>query len=141
MNDFWDLELLQLVPTKYLLHLHRTLCGLRGRGWGRMGPRWARRHTLQEIHAYHFQVMASMKSRGIKVDDRWSKVTYRGKKLAAIDEKMLPTIASGYIFPEHTSSNRENQLKVLTWYYDHKATNPDELALKTKFEALQMGGD
>lgn len=99
-------ELIPVLPTPLLRALHRDICNLRGRGWGKKSPalRHLAQNTVLHLLQYHTTVLREMIRRGWKPCSRWFEGTYRGRSLEAFDPKWVEWTGSGPTYPEHTDS-------------------------------------
>ena len=79
----WHQSLIPLLPRQQLLGLHREICALRGKGWGRKHATvdYVFTHIPERLVAYHYLVMNEMERRGYKPDKIWRDINYRGKDL------------------------------------------------------------
>lgn len=79
----WHQKLISLLPRQQLLGLHREVCALRGKGWGKKHSvvDYVFTHIPEKLVAYHFIVMDEMERRGYKPDKIWRNINHRGKVL------------------------------------------------------------
>ena len=91
----WHPELLPILPHARLLSLHRDVCLLRGRGWGKGGPelRYVWLSNLASLASYHGLVMQEMERRHFKPSHSWKDVCWRGVGLPRVTLEVsgLPT--------------------------------------------------
>ena len=78
----WHYKLLQRLPSKQLLGLHRECCALRGLAWGRKHKtvQYVFSYSRSRLFAYHVLVMEEMAGRGYRVDSLWRNPFYRGRR-------------------------------------------------------------
>lgn len=119
----WHEGLLPYLPRQQLLGLHREVCALRGKGWGRKHSvvDYVFTHPKEWLWAYHTRVMGGMIKRGCHPDLTWMDVLYQGKELdkrqqeeidvKEINEKLAATEV--YIYPEHDDAYLEECLQNL----------------------------
>lgn len=108
----WHQSLISKLPRQQLLGLHREVCALRGKGWGKKHRivDYVFTHIPERLVAYHFLVMDEMERRGYKPDKIWRNPNYRGKTLGEQDfwcDDSLVDIwynYKGMIYPEHNSN-------------------------------------
>ena len=79
----WHESLLDKLPRKQLLGLHREICALRGNGWSKNHSvvDYVFKNPYLKLVAYHMRVMAEMERRGYEIDPEWKQYNYRGKNL------------------------------------------------------------
>lgn len=79
----WHQSIISKLPRQQLLGLHREVCALRGKGWGKKHSvvDYVFTHIPERLVAYHFLVMDEMERRGYKPDKIWRNPDYRGKVL------------------------------------------------------------
>lgn len=110
----WHESLIPHLPRQQLLGQHRECCALRGKGWGRPHAtvNYAFQHPIEWLVCYHYRVMSEMLNRGYQVDNKWFRVTYRGKSIGFVDSGSISakkvsfkSVISEYkgepIYPEH----------------------------------------
>lgn len=79
-------ELIPILPRQFLLQLHRTCCGLRGRGWNRKHKKLNYVLRWEHLFQYHEKVINEMKTRGYKPNNKWLDFYYRGKYCSKLEE-------------------------------------------------------
>lgn len=122
----WHEGLLPYLPRQQLLGLHREVCALRGKGWGRKHSvvDYVFTHPIEWLWAYHMRVMKEMLNRGYHPDKVWFDVTYRGKDLGTMTQEEQEAIdvddinaklaaTEVYIYPEHDDAYLEECLQNL----------------------------
>lgn len=79
----WHQKLIPYLPRQQLLGQHRECCALRGKGWSRKHATvdYVFTHDPSFLVAYHYCVMAEMKTRGYHPDPVWKNANWRGKEL------------------------------------------------------------
>lgn len=79
----WHQFLISKLPRQQLLGLHREVCALRGKGWGKKHSvvDYVFTHLPEKLVAYHYLVMDEMERRGYKPDKIWRNPNWRGKVL------------------------------------------------------------
>lgn len=109
----WHQKLIPLLPRQQLLGLHREVCALRGKGWGKKHSvvDYVFTHKPEKLVAYHMMVMFEMKKRGYKPDPIWENCNYRGKVLGEEDfwcdpasVNVLFKYSYENLYPEHNDS-------------------------------------
>ena len=109
----WHQKLIPLLPRQQLLGLHREVCALRGKGWGKKHSvvDYVFTHKPEKLVAYHMMVMFEMKKRGYNPDPIWENCDYRGKVLGEQDNWCDPASVNvlfkySYenLYPEHNDS-------------------------------------
>lgn len=108
-------ELIPAMPDPLLRALHRDLCNLRGRGWGKKSPalRHLAQNTIQHLLQYHTTVLHEMIRRRWKPCSRWFEGTYRGRNLKAFDPAWVEWTGTGPLYPEHTDHYRQQGVAFL----------------------------
>ena len=119
----WHERLIPYLPRQQLLGLHREVCALRGKGWGRKHSvvNYVFTHPKEWLWAYHMRVMKEMLNRGYHPDMAWCDIHYQGKELPArvdneidveeINKKLAETEV--YIYSEHDDTYLEECLRNL----------------------------
>lgn len=99
-------DLIPALPAPLLRALHRDICNLRGRGWGKKSPtlRHLAQNTIQHLLQYHTTVLREMIRRNWKPCSRWFEGTYRGRNLDPFDPQWVTWTGSGPVYPEHTDT-------------------------------------
>ena len=108
----WHQSLISKLPRQQLLGLHREVCALRGKGWGKKHSvvDYVFTHSPEKLVAYHFMVMFEMKKRGYKPDPIWENCNYRGKILGEdywcdpASVNVLFKYSYENLYPEHNDS-------------------------------------
>lgn len=112
----WHQLLISRLPRQQLLGLHRELCALRGKGWGKKHATvdYAFKYQPDYLVAYHYLVMDEMERRGYHPDRAWRNICWRGDKLGEqIGWVTAETVRAiyesatqffGTIFKEHNES-------------------------------------
>ena len=108
----WHQSLIFKLPRQQLLGLHREVCALRGKGWGKKHSvvDYVFTHIPERLIAYHYLIMDEMKRRGYKPDEIWRNPNWRGKVLAEdknwCQEELVDIWYhyNGTIYPEHNES-------------------------------------
>ncbi len=97
----WHYKLLDRLPSKQLLGLHRECCALRGLAWGRKHKtvQYVFRHSRSKLFAYHALVMDEMAKRRYRADPVWRSPLYRGRRAAADSPEDFGNDLGNY--PEH----------------------------------------
>lgn len=116
----WHNQLIHYLPTGLLLALHRHLCGMRGKGWGRpsRNVRYIWGHSIVQLWGYHRKVLAEMRSRGWKPDPAWDLVQYRGKYLETLPAYSF-VMESVREYPEHDGQYLDRCIKLITKKIDN----------------------
>ena len=109
----WHQALISKLPRQQLLGLHREVCALRGKGWGKKHSvvDYVFKYSPEKLVAYHLMVMFEMKKRGYKPDPIWENCNYRGKILGEEDfwcdpasVNVLFKYSYENLYPEHNDS-------------------------------------
>ena len=108
----WYQKLIPLLPRQQLLGLHREVCALRGKGWGKKHSvvDYVFTHIPECLVAYHYLVMDEMERRGYKPDKVWRNPNWRGKTLKEDKNWCREELVDiwyhykGTIYPEHNNS-------------------------------------
>ena len=108
----WHQKLIPLLPRQQLLGLHREVCALRGKGWGKKHSvvDYVFKYSPEKLVAYHMMVMFEMKKRGYKPDPIWEDCNYRGKILGEdnwcdpLNVNVLFKYSYENLYPEHNDS-------------------------------------
>ena len=108
----WHQSLIPLLPRQQLLGLHREICALRGKGWGRKHSvvNYVFIHEHERLVAYHYLVMDEMERRGYKPDKTQRDVNYRGKELGVEENWCKRSLVIDYhengenIYSEHNDA-------------------------------------
>lgn len=100
----WHPELLPYLPHSRLLSLHRDVCLLRGRGWGKGGPelRYVWLSNLASLAAYHLTVMHEMERRHFKPSRSWKDACWRGPGLPRVE---LEVAGLPIPYPDHNGAS------------------------------------
>lgn len=79
----WHQLLIPYLPRQQLLGLHREVCALRGKGWGKNHSvvNYVFTHSPARLVAYHYLIMNEMKERGYNLNEIWYDIDYRGSVL------------------------------------------------------------
>ena len=109
----WHYQLLQSLPSRQLLGLHRECCALRGLAWGRKHKtvEYVFRYPRSRLFAYHILVMDEMARRGYRADQLWRDPLYRGKRAPMDKPEALATDMATY--PEHDADYLQECLENL----------------------------
>lgn len=115
----WHQKLIPLLPRQQLLGLHREVCALRGKGWGRKHSTvdYVFEYDIERLVAYHYLVIDEMERRGYKVDFLWKSVIYRGKHIGndfsirALN--VYEQVGFSYSCPIYSEHNKEYLLECL----------------------------
>ena len=101
----WHEKLISKLPRLQLIGQHRECCALRGNGWGKKHKivNYVFDNSYLKLFDYHELIMAEMKNRGYKVDEKWTKVEYRGKICNSLDINNLDDL--NFIFDKHKEIN------------------------------------
>lgn len=78
----WHPYIIPGLPRQLLVSLHRDLCALRGKSWGRKGDdvEFLWQYPLCVLEDYHRKIMQEMRNRGYKPAAHWESKGYRGNK-------------------------------------------------------------
>ena len=105
----WHQDLIPHLPRQQLLGMHREICALRGKGWGKKHATvdYVFKNPFNKLLFFHFQVMLEMKRRGYKASEERGDAQYRGKKLGIdrdIHYKNVAVKEMNPVYEEHDNT-------------------------------------
>lgn len=124
MRSLWHEAIIPALPDAQLAHLHRSLCSLRGNGYGRsraLSYVWRRPYRM--LYQYHVLVLSEMRARGWKPSIDWNRIGYRGRKAAPMDPELFGPSGRGS-YPEHDNDHYVRCLEAAR----SKARTPSDFA-------------
>lgn len=79
----WHWKLIPYLSNQRLLGLHREVCAMRGRGWGKKHSTvdYVYRSSYLSLYKYHKKVYSELAKRGYRINQHWQNPYYRGRWL------------------------------------------------------------
>lgn len=114
----WHQDLIPILSDQRLLGLHREVCALRGKGWGKKHSTvdYVFTHPYTNLFLYHKLVMDELAKRGFIVNYDWYFLQYRGKTIG-YDETSFTMeshdMTTDTIYKEHDTEYGNACMKLL----------------------------
>lgn len=115
------------LPGRLLCALHRDLCKVRGRAWGRgRRHRWMWLMRVSTLAWYHRTILTEMAARGYSPDFRWMMPAYAGPKAPPVpkDQATAPDVSDNgsrakflELYPGSAAASRK---RIAQWKGAHK---------------------